>query len=235
MRFNLLACDYDRTVADDGLILPYTLDALLKLKKAGWSMGLVTGRELLDLLNVCHQIALFDLVVAENGALLYFPHTTEVVNLTAPPPGEFIAELARRAVPYTAGNIIVATNDAYARDVQSVIRDLHLDLDIIFNKGSAMVLPAGVDKATGLRAGVQRIGVEISQVVGVGDAENDHSFLAACGLYVAVANALDSIKSDADIVTSQPSGRGVVELINHYLLNPAWDSADIKQHPVLTD
>ena len=234
MRFTMLACDYDRTVADDGVILPATLEALIKLKDSGWSMGLVTGREVADLINICDRIDLFDLVVAENGALLYFPGPGQVVELTGQPPSTFAAELSRRQIPFSSGNIIVSTEETYAHQVLSVIRDLGLELEIIFNKDSAMVLPTGVNKATGLRAGVSRVGLEMSQVVGVGDAENDHAFLEACGLSVAVANALDSIKSNADIVTRSPGGQGVAELINEYLLNPSFDINAIKRGPALT-
>ena len=235
MSFAMLASDYDATVADDGVILPDTLKALIKLKDSDWVMGLVTGRELPDLLDVCERIDIFDLIVAENGALLYSPKTRDVVELTSPPPGDFIIELSRRGIPFSAGDVIVATDDTYAQQLLSVIRDLGLELQLIFNKGSVMVLPAGVNKATGLKVGVSRIGLKMSQVVGVGDAENDHAFLEACGLSVAVANALDSIKANAHIVTSMPRGQGVAELINKYLLNPDRDLTRINRHPVAID
>ena len=235
MSFAMLASDYDATVADDGVILPDTLKALIKLKDSDWVMGLVTGRELPDLLDVCERIDIFDLIIAENGALLYSPKTRDVVELTSPPPGDFIIELSRRGIPFSAGDVIVATDDTYAQQLLSVIRDLGLELQLIFNKGSVMVLPAGVNKATGLKVGVSRIGLKMSQVVGVGDAENDHAFLEACGLSVAVANALDSIKANAHIVTSMPRGQGVAELINKYLLNPDRDLTRINRHPVAID
>src|SRR5690606_23997133 len=50
-----------------------------------------------------------------------------------------------------------------------------------------------------------------------GDAENDHAFLAMCGCSVAVANALDSIKAEADLVTEHARGEGVRELIEQLL------------------
>jgi phosphoglycolate phosphatase (TIGR01487 family) len=231
----MLACDYDRTLADDGVILPNTIEALTRLKDAGWMAGLVTGRELADLLTVCQRIEIFDLVVAENGAVLYFPPRKQVIELAGRPTPEFISELSRRKVPFSAGNIIVGTYSANAHDLLAIIRDLGLELEIIFNRDSAMVLPTGVNKATGLRAGVGRVGLKMSQVVAVGDAENDHAFLQACGFSVAVANALDSIKADADIVTTLPCGEGVIELIDDYLLNPSWGVAEISRNPVVTD
>ena len=98
-----------------------------------------------------------------------------------------------------------------------------------------MILDKGVTKATGLEAGVVRMGLEMSEVVGVGDAENDQPFLDACGLSVAVANGLDSIKASANIVTRLPSGQGVVELVTEYLLNPSCDLTRIRRDAVAID
>ncbi|MDR1990513.1 MAG: HAD hydrolase family protein, partial [Acidobacteriaceae bacterium] len=41
---------------------------------------------------------------------------------------------------------------------------------------------------------------------------NDHPLLAMCGLAVAVANALPSLKREADIVTTGACGDGIIEL-----------------------
>jgi hydroxymethylpyrimidine pyrophosphatase-like HAD family hydrolase len=54
-------------------------------------------------------------------------------------------------------------------------------------------------------------------VVGLGDAENDIAFLRLCGRSVAVANALDSVKESADIVTHGEEGRGAAEILQALL------------------
>src|SRR5437868_5861963 len=50
-------------------------------------------------------------------------------------------------------------------------------------------------------------------LVGVGDAENDHAFLKLCGCSAAVANALPSVKETADLALHGARGEGVAELI----------------------
>jgi hypothetical protein len=80
-----------------------------------------------------------------------------------------------------------------------------------------MVLPAGINKATGLKAAVKELGLSLHNVVGVGDAENDHAFMSVCECSVAVGNALPSIKERADIVTPGERGHGVTELVNQLL------------------
>src|SRR5256885_13925252 len=76
-----------------------------------------------------------------------------------------------------------------------------------------MILPSGVNKATGLTAALQELGLSAHNVVGVGDAENDHAFLALCECSVAVENALDTLKERVDWVTNQSHGDGTSELI----------------------
>jgi hypothetical protein len=98
-----------------------------------------------------------------------------------------------------------------------VIRELGIERQIIFNKDSVMVLPIGVDKASGLVAALEEMKLSWRNVAGIGDAENDLAFLRRCQCSVAVSNAIDSVKAVADFTTRAPYGEGVVELINEIL------------------
>jgi hypothetical protein len=94
---------------------------------------------------------------------------------------------------------------------------LGLELQVIFNKGAVMVLPSGVNKASGLSAALSELGLSPHNVVGIGDAENDHAFLNLCECSVAVANALPALKETADFVTQGDHGAGVIELVEQLL------------------
>ena len=80
-----------------------------------------------------------------------------------------------------------------------------------------MVLPTGVDKASGLEAALEEMKLSWKSIVGIGDAENDLAFLRKCQYSVAVSNAIDSVKAEVDFTTRAPRGEGVVELINEIL------------------
>src|SRR5262245_25569754 len=191
MRYLALACDYDGTLATKGIVDGATLAALGRLRATHRKLVMVTGRELEDLAQVFPHIQLFDRVVAENGGVLYDPGTGEVLPLAGPPPSAFVRELERRRVePLSVGRVIVATWKPHHETVSEIIRDMRLDLHVILNKGAVMVLPVDVDKATGLRHALDALGLTMHETVGVGDAENDRIFLAACGCGVAVAHAL---------------------------------------------
>lgn len=213
-----LASDYDSTLAYEGEIAPQTLDALRRLKASGRKLLLVTGRELDDLLAIVSDIELFDGVVAENGAVLYWPSSGRIELLAPPPPKQFLEELRRRGIqPLSQGRSIVATTYAQCSDVRKVIAEMGLAMEIIFNRDSVMVLPGGVHKATGLSQMLREMQLPAKRVVGVGDAENDEAFLELCGFSVAVANAIPRIKQIADMTTQQEHGLGVIEVIETIL------------------
>jgi hydroxymethylpyrimidine pyrophosphatase-like HAD family hydrolase/energy-coupling factor transporter ATP-binding protein EcfA2 len=213
MQYVALAADYDGTIAHEGVVPGETVAALDRLRRSGRKLILVTGRQLDDLMSVFDRLDLFDRVVAENGALLYDPQTRGKRLLADAPKPAFAAELKRRGVtPLSTGDVIVSTCRPHETDVLAAIAELGLDLQVIFNKGSVMVLPAGVNKESGLRAALEDLDFSEHNVIGVGDAENDLAFLNACELPVAVANALPAVKEAASCTTRAAAGAGVAEL-----------------------
>lgn len=218
MRFRALAADYDGTLAVEGRVDDRTLRSLVRLRAAGHRLVLVTGRRLPHVLSAFPAVEVCDRVVAENGALLYRPDRGEERQLAPAPPAELVEELERRGVkPLGRGRVILATEEPHGPEVAATIDDLGLGHQVILNKGAVMVLPPGVDKASGLVAALDELGLAPGDAVGVGDAENDWAFLDTCGRSVAVANALPALKEWADLVTRGEAGEGVVELVERML------------------
>jgi len=218
MHYLALATDYDGTIAEDGVVDEPTLAALERLRGGARHLILVTGRELTDLRRAMPRLDLFDLVVAENGAMLYEPANGAEQALGGAPPPAFVERLRELAVvPLWLGRVIVATQEQNKAKVLRAIHELGLNLRITCNKGAVMVLPAGVTKASGLRGALARLGLSPRNCIGVGDAENDLAFLDVCGLFVAVANALPAVRQRADFVTTGTRGAGVAELIDRLL------------------
>jgi HAD superfamily hydrolase (TIGR01484 family) len=216
MYFIALATDYDGTIAHDGVVSETTLAALKRLKESGRKLILVTGRELPDLKRVFPELDVFDKVVAENGALVHTPASEEQQTIAPEPSAELVDLLEEWGVsPLSVGRSIIATWEPHQTTVLEAIKELGLELEIIFNKGAVMVLPSGINKAAGLACALAELGLSPHNVVGVGDAENDHAFLRACGCSVAVANALPAVKDTADLVTAGMRGEGVEQLIEH--------------------
>lgn len=228
MKWLAFATDFDGTIATDGAVDEATRAALIRIRTGGATTILVTGRELKDFAPVPEVLDLFDCVVAENGGVLYSPSTKQTQVIGSPAPPDFAAELVQRGVPVTVGHVIVATVEPHEHVVLELIKEKALELQVIFNKGAVMILPAGVNKASGLQVALEGFGLELSDVVGVGDAENDSAFLEHCGLSVAVANALPALKERVKYVTQSNAGAGVAELIDS-LLRGELDVVDSKE------
>jgi len=225
MRYLALATDYDGTLATNGVVNDATVRSLEKLKASGRKLLMVTGRHLPDLQRVLQKLELFDRVVAENGALLYNPASREEKVLAETPKEEFLEALRAAGVIFDVGHCIVASWTPSEVAILEVIKRMGLDYQVIFNKGAVMVLPSGINKATGLKAALEELRLSPHNTVAIGDAENDHAFLSASECGVAVANALPALREKADVVTRGDHGAGVEELIDQLLKDDlqAWD------------
>src|SRR5690349_17955818 len=144
MRYLALACDYDGTLAHNGVVDDRTVEAMGRLRATGRRLVMVTGRRIEDLAFVFPHLELFDRVVGESGATLLRAASREEIALAEPPPPRFIETLRQRQVePVMAGTVVVATWQPHENTVLETIRDLGLELQVAFNKGAIMVLPSG--------------------------------------------------------------------------------------------
>ena len=137
MRYRALACDYDGTIAHHGRVAETTAQALARVRESGRKLLLVTGRMLPDLRSVCPDVDdMFDAVVAENGAVLYFPETRESRVLGDRPEEALLQALRRRRVRFDVGASIVATDEPFAEAAVSAIRETGVERTLVFNKGA---------------------------------------------------------------------------------------------------
>ena len=213
MRHRVLACDFDGTLAIEGVWSDETIKALERVAAAGIRLILVTGRTREELADVFDPGSLFDEIVVENGAVVV-DAATGMEHLLAPRiPPALVAEFERTGVsPLIVGRVLCSTNWSQEAKLSAAIARLGVDRQVVRNRDSAMVLPPGISKRTGLEAALQSMGESPAATVAVGDGENDIPLFAVAGVSVAVANAVDALKARADVVLTEPNGRGVQTL-----------------------
>jgi HAD superfamily hydrolase (TIGR01484 family) len=218
MRYLALATDYDGTIANQGRVPETVIKSLKELQVSGRKLILITGRLIPNLIEFFPEHEIFDLIVGENGAIVYDPKTKKQICICEGASQVLIDELqARRVDPISVGNAIVATWEPHDTTILESIRDLGLEMQIIFNKGAVMILPSGINKGAGLKTALEMLKISTHNTVGMGDAENDHAFLEACEFSVAVQNALPALKDRADITTKNDHGEGVIELVQQLI------------------
>jgi haloacid dehalogenase-like hydrolase len=76
-----------------------------------------------------------------------------------------------------------------------------------------MVLPQGINKATGLRQALNTLRLSLHNCVGIGDAENDYAMLDACEIGVAVSWGSKALQGIADEVLQGTGPRDVAAYI----------------------
>jgi len=227
MKLAALALDYDGTIAIDGVFDPAVRDAIAAARQQGLAVVLVTGRRLADLRRVAGDLTCFDVVVAENGAVLEFPASGRHVVLSHPPNTAFIEELRRRGVDVAVGETVVETDAESACTALEVLRRLEQPLVLAFNRSRLMVLPQAVAKSMGLRHALLALRLSIHNAVGIGDAENDHDLLDACEVGVAVAWGSPALRAVADEVIEGSGPTAVAEYIRRIAKQPRLSAAQM--------
>jgi 3-deoxy-D-manno-octulosonate 8-phosphate phosphatase KdsC-like HAD superfamily phosphatase len=75
--------------------------------------------------------------------------------------------------------------------------------------------PPDIDKGTGTRWLADELGIALPAFAGVGDADDDLTFLRLVGYPAAPANASPSVRSTAQFVSGRPFGEGLLEILGH--------------------
>lgn len=213
MRFRLLACDYDRTIATDAQVGEPVRAALRAVRDSGRLLVLVTGRTLEELRDVFTELRLFDRLVVENGAVLLDPHREAGRMLCGARSLELVQGLRLRGVgPLVIGQSMYSTPITNEAAVRALVQDLGIDVELIPNRDSLMILPHGCGKASGIEAAAAELCVPLGEVVAVGDGENDVAMIDIAGVGVAVDHAVPELKEHADIVLRRAGSGGIIDL-----------------------
>jgi hypothetical protein len=157
--------------------------------------------------------------VAENGAVVYNPHTDEMRLPFGEVPDDLVDALAQLDIPLWRGIAIAGTTMPHDGAVWAASRELGLAVHVETNRNEVMVLPPGASKGAGLLNLLQREGLSPRNLLAIGDAENDHSLLQAAEVKVAVANAVEGLQAIADHVTPEAGPAGVAGFVRRYLLD----------------
>jgi len=212
-----LASDGDGTLLRGSRLAKATIQALKRFRAAKRKLILVTG-ERADQVREFPHLTLFDAVVAENGGVLYWPRERRTRCLGRKPPAELVRRLRRAHVrPLKIGRSIVAVPTSRGSEVRRILRRCAASWHLVANRHDLLLLPRGVDKASGLKRLLRLWGIPASRIVGIGDADNDRALLRACGLGVAVDSAVPSLKRQAEVRLRSGAGGAVVSLIDQIL------------------
>lgn len=211
--------DLDRTITDKPPKLEfdqkdYDSELLDELKSLGVDLILATGRTIHYVKRLCNRFNIWMCVIAENGAVIYFPITKKTITINTLYMAKVKKIVRELNLPGTVIGKVITSNRA---EDESVIREklgkLANEVNFVKNVDDIMILPLGVDKGLGLRVAMQYLNIDIEKTIAIGDAENDVDMFMNPGFKVALANSHEKLKRLANQVTKEPSTRGVREII----------------------
>ncbi len=217
MYLKILAFDLDGTLTESDNVSEYVKAMLSKVKNGGFVVLLVTGRRLKAIPDITFFEHICETIIAENGAVLYFPNN----NTVSLPFGELAVDVKKQLldlkIPLEVGMAIVATWTPHDREVIEVLTKTGYAASVEYNKGAVMILPPGASKGTGLRIALHDLGYSPHNLIAFGDAQNDRSLFEQAELSVAVANASSEIKELANITLTKPNGTGIYDFLEGLL------------------
>ncbi|MCR5241894.1 MAG: Cof-type HAD-IIB family hydrolase [Prevotella sp.] len=74
----------------------------------------------------------------------------------------------------------------------------------------------GADKGEGIKAMAEQLGLDPQNTIAFGDGGNDTSMIKAAGIGIAMGNALESLKQEADYTTTTVDDDGVLNALRHF-------------------
>ena len=80
------------------------------------------------------------------------------------------------------------------------------------------IMKKDVSKGNSLDFLSKKLGIKSSEIIAIGDNENDLSMVKYAGLGVAMGNGIDLLKREADIIGDDNNNDGVAKIIEKYIL-----------------
>ena len=204
--------DFDRTLSSkNGRIKSKLLKKMKSLEKP---FILVTGKKLEDVKELCKRYHVWQVVIAENGAIIYFPKTKKTVIFTSPYIQQAREILRNSEILIAFGQVIISSKVENMKKLKEILKPLRKKLSFQKNIDEVMILPEGVNKGESVSRVLEELEIKPEKTIIIGDAENDIPLFKIPGYRVAVANADRKLKKLADEVTKKSSEEGVIEVLD---------------------
>jgi phosphoglycolate phosphatase (TIGR01487 family) len=192
----------------------YDNELFNELKNLKVDLFLATGRNIHYVKKLCKKFDIWKCVVAENGAVLYFPKTRKTITINTSPMTKAKKIIRNLNLPGTTiGKVIASNNIKHLPIIKKKLEKLADKVSFVKNVNEIMTLPLDVDKGLGLRLAMQYLNIDMDKTILIGDGENDVDMFLNPGFKIALANANEKLKKLANEVTNNPSTKGVREII----------------------
>ncbi|MBQ6344967.1 MAG: phosphoglycolate phosphatase [Methanobrevibacter sp.] len=234
MTIEAIAVDIDGTITDDTRkICISAIEALRKAEKAGIPTIIVTG----NVVNYAYAaevlIGCSGGIVCENGGVVFKEgennnavETLVERDFVTSAESHLKEKLGEKFdIHASHDNMYRLTETVFYKtlareDLEEALKDFeYLDELEIYDSGFALhVTDKRVNKGTSLKYLCERNGINMKNVMAIGDSQNDEDFLKQVGYRIAVGNAEDKLKEISTYTCEKKYGDGVAEAIEKFAL-----------------
>lgn len=242
--YKLIALDMDGTfLTEDKRISAENKAAIQAAAEAGVTVMFATGRGIQNVAGYVEELQLAAPIVTVNGSEVW--SAPDVLHSRTLLDVELLKEMRAIALEYDTWYWAYSVDGIYNRDnwpddidsrqwlkfgyyyedadKLSAIRAKLEAWDVLeitnSHPSNIELNPKGINKASGIRQVCGMLGIDMSQVIAMGDSLNDESMIREAGLGVAMGNAQEEIKKLADVVTGTNEEHGVAQIIKQYVLS----------------
>lgn len=238
----LIALDMDGTLLNDkGKISEENRLAIKEVQEKGVFVVLSTGRSLLTSREHADALKLRSYLVTVNGSEIW-DENRELVERKLMKT-ELIEWMLNLAKQHNSGFWAISTNQNWFNEMpeelysyewlkfgffidddqirETIFEALEKKGEFELSNSSLRnieVNPAGINKAKGLGVVCSRLGIEMKNVMAVGDSMNDLAMIKEAGLGIAMGNAQETVKEAADWITATNEEDGVAQAIRKWVL-----------------
>lgn len=128
-------------------------------------------------------------------------------------------KIPRKVFQIYVGELTPQETDNYISQLSHISTiNLHKTQSFKKNHVDLLVNHALATKQHGIFEVAKLLGIETHEIIGVGDGYNDFPLLMACGLKVAMGNAVEDLKAIADYIAPTVHEDGVADVIEKFIL-----------------
>lgn len=228
MRVRALFADIDGTITENRSTYRVSIDALIQLRRladAGVVVAFVSSNALPVVIGLQRYLGLNGPSIGETGSLVYYD-AFGLVPLASASARDAYLDVVSSLPEYVSDTwqnkfrlydfaLKVAKGrdgrEAYER-VKEYVERKYKHVRVGYSGYAIHLSPADASKGRAVKFVLERLGIDPSEAVAVGDSAMDADLLKSVGLGVAVGNADEELKRVAGLVLDGPSGLGVAEL-----------------------
>lgn len=244
MKYKALILDVDRTltVKDDFVISSKVIESILKAKEK-IHVTVATSRNSNEIQPIFQQLQLTDPCITNGGSKIINPQTKEVfyeklLTQEVIKSIDILAQKLHLELFVDDNDVVVKkrTVSAFTKPLGAFVGPIKETDALSFYEELSRIPFIDVKKITayegmwvianhsegtkqhGILELAKLLHINTHEMIGVGDSYNDFPLLMACGLKVAMGNAVSELKEIADYVAPSVEDDGVADVIEKFIL-----------------